>query len=105
MKQLADYSQLKVDDVVHIQPTTIYKAHILNYYNINNTKYEDWSILGIVKEIKSLRGQWGKLHYAIKIAPMSSNFGLMTQYDIVIDSHPSSVLHVIPRDIQIISED
>lgn len=102
MKQIINYSQLKIDDIVLINPTTVYKAHILNYYNSNETDYKDWSILGVIKEIKSLRGRWGTLHYCVKITPISSNFGLILEHDIEIDSHPSSVLHIIPRDIQII---
>lgn len=104
MKQLADYSQLKIDDIVYITPTTAYKAHIFTYNSTNMTKYEDWSILGIIKEIKSLRGRWGTLHYAVKITPISSNFGLILKYDIEIDSHPNSILHVLPKDITVLSD-
>lgn len=100
MKQLKDYSQLKIDDIIQIKPNKYYQ-YTLDYHNVNQTQENDLTILGIVKEIihehlnKSLK---------IKIQPISSNFGLMTDYSIIVSSYPNHMQYIPLENIHIISD-
>jgi hypothetical protein len=102
MKQINDYSELRIDDIVYIKPNYL-SDFILNYHNQELTPKENWSILARVEEITQIDYNNNQI-YEIILAPISSNFGLMLQYDIFIQNDSNSAYYTRPEDITVLTD-